>query len=81
VRYSDGTEPPQPPRGEWLATEYVNQHDENLSMSVEYGSPGVWTWYLRDERLRHWVAATGTAETALKAMRAAERKLAEYEAK
>lgn len=66
---------------DWLATEYVKQHDANLSMSVEMGAPGTWAWYLRDERLKHWVAATGTEATSLDARQAAERKLAEYEAK
>lgn len=80
MRYTDGTEPPQPPRGQWLATEYVKQHDSNLSMSVEMGAPGTWAWYLRDERLKHWVAATGSEATSAEAREAVERKLAEYEA-
>lgn len=81
MNYADGTEPPQPPRGEWLATEYVQQHDDNLSMSVEMGAPGTWEWFLRDERLDRWVAARGVAATSLEAREDAERKLAEYEAK
>jgi hypothetical protein len=81
VNYTDGTEPPQPPRGKWVAITHLNQHDDNLSMSVELGEPGTWEWFLRDERLDHWIVARGTAPSSAKAMHDVVCALVKYEAK
>jgi hypothetical protein len=81
VRYTDGIEPPQPPRGKWVAITHLYQHDDNLSMSVELGSPGTWEWFLRDERCDHWIVARGTAASCAKAMHDVVCALVKYEAK